>query len=59
MTDEAHFDLSAYVNKQNFRICGSENPRFIVEKPLHPQGSLDLTFFLNEEEASVTLNVLY
>ena len=36
MTDEAHVHLGGYVNKQNFRIWGSENPKMITEKPLHP-----------------------
>ena len=25
-SDEAHFDVGGYVNKQNCRICGTENP---------------------------------
>lgn len=36
-SDEAHFWLHGYVNKQNFRIWGSENPHFIIVKPLHPK----------------------
>lgn len=36
-SDEAHFDLGGYVNKQNCRIWGSENPRIFEEKPMHPQ----------------------
>ena len=28
-SDEAHFDLDGYVNKQNCRICGTENPHAI------------------------------
>ena len=36
-SDEAHFQLNGYVNKQNCRIWGTENPRVINEKPLHPQ----------------------
>ncbi|CAK9833058.1 hypothetical protein ANTRET_LOCUS9796 [Anthophora retusa] len=36
-SDEAHFHLGGYVNKQNCRIWGSENPHVIVEKPMHPQ----------------------
>lgn len=31
-TDEAHFHLNGFVNKQNCRIWGSENPRTIQEK---------------------------
>ena len=37
ISDEAHFHLGGYVNKQNFRIWGSENPKMIIEKPLYPQ----------------------
>ena len=36
-SDEAHFHIRGYVNKQNCRICGSENPNVIIEKPMHPQ----------------------
>lgn len=34
-TDEAHFYLNGYVNSQNYRIWGTENPHAIREKPLH------------------------
>ena len=34
-SDEAHFDLGGYVNKQNCRICGRENPHAYIEKPTH------------------------
>ena len=37
MGDEAHFHLGGYVNKQNCRIWGSENPKIIIWKPLYPQ----------------------
>uniref|UniRef100_T1IEZ2 Uncharacterized protein n=1 Tax=Rhodnius prolixus TaxID=13249 RepID=T1IEZ2_RHOPR len=37
MSDEAHFELSGSVNKQNFRYWASGNPQFIPEKPLHGQ----------------------
>jgi len=36
-SDEAHFHLDGYVNKQNCRIWGSENPHVVMEKPMHPQ----------------------
>jgi len=36
-SDEAHFHLGGYVNKQNCRIWGSENPHVVMEKPMHPQ----------------------
>jgi len=35
-TGEAHFHLDGYVNKQNYRIWGTEKPS-IRTKPLHPQ----------------------
>ena len=31
-SDEAHFDLGGYVNKQNCRIWGTENPHAYIEK---------------------------
>lgn len=34
MSDEAHFHLNGYVNKQNQRFWASENPREIFETPL-------------------------
>ncbi|GBM62578.1 hypothetical protein AVEN_224375-1 [Araneus ventricosus] len=34
-TDEAHFHLNGFVNKQNWRFWESENPRLCEEKPLH------------------------
>ncbi|EFN79402.1 hypothetical protein EAI_09473, partial [Harpegnathos saltator] len=36
-SDEADFHLDGLVNRQNCRIWGSENPRVIVEKQMHPQ----------------------
>lgn len=36
-SDEAHFWLNGYVNKQNCRIWSSENPRVILQSPLHPE----------------------
>ena len=32
-SDEAHFDLGVYVNKQNCSIWGTENPHAYNEKP--------------------------
>lgn len=66
-SDEAHFHLGGYVNKQNCRIWGTENPHVVVEKPIHPQrvtvwcgfwsgGIIGPFFFENEEGASVTVN---
>ena len=34
-TDEAHFELTGYVNKQNCCFWGTENPNICVTKPLH------------------------
>ena len=36
-SDEAHFDLGGYVNKQNCRIWGTENPHAYIEKATHPK----------------------
>ncbi|GFU20722.1 hypothetical protein TNCV_3176591 [Trichonephila clavipes] len=36
-SDEAHFWLNAYVNKQNCRIWSEANPQVYVETPLHPE----------------------
>ncbi|GFX81098.1 hypothetical protein TNCV_1910911 [Trichonephila clavipes] len=36
-SDEAHFWLNGYVNKQNCRIWREANPQVYVETPLHPE----------------------
>ncbi|GFW58017.1 uncharacterized protein TNCV_2741631 [Trichonephila clavipes] len=36
-SDEAHFWLNGYVNKQNCRIWSEANPKVYVEAPLHPE----------------------
>ncbi|GFW73863.1 putative DD41D transposase [Trichonephila clavipes] len=36
-SDEAHFWMNGYVNKQNCRIWSETNPRVYVETPLHPE----------------------
>ena len=66
-SDEAHFDLSEYVNKQNCRIWGTENPHAYIENPTHPKRvtvwcgfwSTDIIgpFFLkNKQREAVTVN---
>ncbi|GFX00136.1 transposable element Tc3 transposase [Trichonephila clavipes] len=37
VSDEAHFWLNGYVNKQNCRIWREANPQVYVETPLHPE----------------------
>ncbi|GFW50279.1 tc3a_0 protein [Trichonephila clavipes] len=36
-SDEAHFWLNGYGNKQNCRIWSEANPQVYVETPLHPE----------------------
>ncbi|GFX48006.1 putative DD41D transposase [Trichonephila clavipes] len=36
-SDEAHFWVNGYVNKQNCRILSETNPQVYVETPLHPE----------------------
>ncbi|GFT53291.1 hypothetical protein TNCV_4233821 [Trichonephila clavipes] len=36
-SDEVHFWLNGYVNKQNCRIWREANPQVYVETPLHPE----------------------
>ncbi|GFX01068.1 putative DD41D transposase [Trichonephila clavipes] len=66
-SDEAHFWLNGYVNKQNCRIWSEANPQVYVETPLHPEkltvwcaswagGIIDPYFFKNEEGHNVTVN---
>ena len=67
MSDEAHFHLSGYVNKQNFRYWAEENPCLLHEKPLHAQkvtvwcamsarGIIGPYFYENEAGSAVTVN---
>lgn len=67
MSDEAHFTLNGFVNKQNSRIWAKENPRSIHQRELH---ALKCTvwcgvssekiygpyFFENEVGATITVN---
>ncbi|GFW88850.1 uncharacterized protein TNCV_2682841 [Trichonephila clavipes] len=66
-SDEAHFWLNGYVNKQNCRIRSEANPQVYVETPLHPEkltvwcalwagGIIGPYFFKNDEGHNVTVN---
>ncbi|GFV84193.1 putative DD41D transposase [Trichonephila clavipes] len=66
-SDEAHFWLNGYVNKQNCRIWSEANPQVYVETPLHPEkltvwcalwvgGIMGPYFFKNDENHNVTVN---
>lgn len=66
-SDEAHFWLNGYVNKQNCRIWSKDNPHAVQELPMHPDkctvwcglwagGIIGPYFFKNEEGQRVTVN---
>ncbi|GFV61473.1 uncharacterized protein TNCV_2938151 [Trichonephila clavipes] len=66
-SDEAHFWLNGYVNKQNCRIWSQANPQVYVETPLHPEkltvwcalwagGIIGPYFFKNDEGHNDTVN---
>ncbi|GFT86848.1 putative transposable element [Trichonephila clavipes] len=66
-SDEAHFWLNGYVNKQNCRIWSETNPQVYVETPLHPEkltvwcalwagGIIGPYFFKNDEGHNITVN---
>ncbi|GFX07938.1 putative DD41D transposase [Trichonephila clavipes] len=66
-SDEVHFWLNGYVNKQNCRIWSEANPQVYVETPLHPEkltvgcalwagGIIGQYFFKNDEGHNVTVN---
>ncbi|GFW57960.1 DDE_3 domain-containing protein [Trichonephila clavipes] len=66
-SDEAHFWLNGYVNKQNCCIWSEANPQVYVETPLHPEklsvwcalwagGIIGSYFFKNDEGYNVTVN---
>ncbi|GFX00683.1 uncharacterized protein TNCV_2236901 [Trichonephila clavipes] len=66
MSDETHFWLNGYVNKQNCRIWSKANPQVYVETPLHPEkltvwgalwaGGIIGPYFKNDEGPNVTVN---
>ncbi|GFW72249.1 uncharacterized protein TNCV_702861 [Trichonephila clavipes] len=43
-SDEAHFWLNGFVNKQNCRIWSEANPQVYVETPLHPEKLSSLVY---------------
>ena len=56
-SDEAHFDLGGYVNEQNCRIWGTENPnpkRVTVWFGFWSRGII--VFYENEQGEAVTVN---
>lgn len=66
-SDEAHFWLNGFVNKQNCRIWAKNHPQMILEQPLHlakltvwcgfhAGGVIGPYFFLNEQDNTVTVN---
>ncbi|GFT99621.1 transposable element Tc3 transposase [Trichonephila clavipes] len=66
-SDEGHFWLNGYANKQNCRIWSEANPQVYVETPLHPEkltvwcalwagGIIGPYFFKNDEGHNVTVN---
>ncbi|GFX11869.1 transposase [Trichonephila clavipes] len=66
-SDEAHFWLNGYVNKQNCRIWSEADPQVYVETPLHPEkltvwsalwagGIIGPYFFKNDDGHNVTVN---
>ena len=66
-SDEAHFRLGGYVNKQNCRIWDFEFPQVIEERSVHPEkvnvwcahcseDVMGLYFFENNDGTTVTVN---
>lgn len=65
-SDEAHFHLSGYVNKQNMRYWADTNPRELHQRPLHSpkvtvwcaisSAGIIGPWFFEENEETVTVN---
>ena len=66
-SDDAHFWLNGFVNKQNMRYWSVTNPNVLLETPLHPQkvtvlcgfhagGVIGPYFFVDENDRHVTVN---
>lgn len=66
-SDETHFHLNGFVNKQNCRIWENENPEIIHEKQMYPQrvtvwcgfwrkGLIGPYFFEDAEGNTITVN---
>ena len=67
MSDEAHFHMSGYVNKQNCRYWAPNNPHELHQRPLHSakvtvwcaissHGVIGPYFFENSDGSTVTVN---
>ena len=67
LSQEAHFDLGGYINKENCLIWGTKNPHTYIEKPTHPKrvtvwcgfwlrGIIGPFSFENEQGKAVTVN---
>lgn len=66
MSDEAHFHLNGYVNKQNCRYWAQENPAVLHQRPLHSpkvtvwcavsaRGVIGPYFFEDDQRNTVTV----
>ena len=66
MTEEAHFHLSGYVNKQNYHYWAPENPQQLQQRPVYSErltvwcgiasfGVIGPYFFEENEGAAVTV----
>ena len=69
-SDEALFNLGGYVNKENCRIWGTENPNAYIETPTHPKritvwcgfwsrSIIGPFCFENEQGEAITVNGVY